>query len=147
MQKFSNKINERLILNKNSKIKTAKSLKDLKEGDNIYFVIYMLTDVPKIEIGIITQKLTLANDKYYFLQYENNKKEICGILINKEYIDKNPDISSYEMCGVLYCSDRELIEKAVDNHIDEKIKPLQNEIEKLQEKINNLLKEKENKYK
>lgn len=139
-------INEKLKINNNTKIKN--SLKLLKEGDPIYYINYMLTKLPKINVGKIVKPLAKANFKNsYMFQYEPpNSDDIVGVLIDGEYLDKNPDIKVCEFCSVIFSSDKYELEKKLDEHIDELIKPLQEKIDKIQNEINDLLKEKENKY-
>lgn len=147
-------ISEKLKLNNDSTV-TSKCIRELKPGDKIY-VLNLIglndEDVPlihtyKIEDGFTRYEEAKFLKGYYGFSYVDEYKELRVKIFKSEMIDKDPSMRTFEDHGQIFCSDKSLIEKIIDDNIDEKIKPLQEEIDTCQKKINKLLKQKENKYK
>lgn len=144
-------ISEKLKLNNDSTV-TSKYIKELKPNDKIY-VLNLIGlndgDVPLIHTYKIKDGFTRYEEAegYCGFSYIDEYKELRVKIFKTEMIDKDPSMRSFEDHGQIFFSDKLLIEKIIDDNIDEKIKPLQEEIDACQKKINKLLKQKENKYK
>ena len=146
-------INEKLKLDKNTKIKN--SLLSLNKGDEVYII--ELNDYKynkKIQIcNVYSDGFIDFDESHYGFQFvRKNNDDVVGCIINKSLFNSNMTMV-FDGNRIVISTNKEEIEKAVDDNIDSHIQPLQeqidklqNEIDKLQDKINNLLKEKENKY-
>lgn len=147
MKTFS--INEKLKLNKDSKISDAKPLIQLKEGDIIYYSdeVYNTNKIIKAKINLFELQVPKKAKKYYLL---NGIRTVDGkeieTAIDGDLDDITMIIKSKYYPFEIFSTDKKLLEKIIDDNIDKEIKPIQDEIDKLQEKIDALLEKKQQKY-
>ena len=147
MKTFS--INEKLKLNKDTKISDAKPLIQLKEGDIIYYLdeVYNTNKIIKAKISLFELEVPKKSKKYYLLRAIRtvDGKEI-ETAIDGDLDDITIIIKSKYYPYEIFSTDKKLLEKIIDDNIDKEIKPIQDEINKLQEKIDALLEKKQQKY-
>ncbi len=155
-EKLYHHVDEKLTLNNQSKIQ-AKLFNELTEGDEIYMIINNSKAIgvsPKLS-KIYTY---IISEKPFFLKNENPK----WLMMNLSLKIKGPnapntiplliDESNINKCIHIYenyyifSTNELLLEKMIDEDFDKIIKPLQDEIYKLEQEINKLIKQKEDKY-
>ena len=156
-------INEKLKLDKNTKVFNSKPLLELKQGDKIYFyfthVEYWADDDDKF-INNKIMSATITNIERYkdwfkkdFLHIEyvndfmNKSKQENHLNIPIEKLTKDTKIFYDKVYSAYTLStDKELLENIINENVDKRIIPIQKTIDKLQDRINNILKLKEEKY-
>ena len=142
-------INEKLKLNKDTKISDAKPLIQLKEGDIVYYSdeVYNTNKIIKAKINLFELQVPKKAKKYYLL---NGIRTVDGkeieTAIDGDLDDITMIIKSKYYPFEIFSTDKKLLEKIIDDNIDKEIKPIQDEIDKLQEKIDALLEKKQQKY-
>lgn len=156
-------INEKLKLNKNSKVSNSKSFLELKQGDKLYYYFTYVEYGADDDDKFINNKImsaTITNVERYkdffkkdFLYIEyindfmNKSKHENHVNIPIEKLTEDTKIFYDNVYSAYTLStDRELLENVINENIDKRIAPIQRIIDKLQDRINNILKLKEEKY-
>jgi len=156
-------INEKLKLDKNTKVFSSKSLLELKQGDKLYYyfthVEYGAGDDDKfVNNKIMTATITKIERYKDFFKNDFLHIEYVDDFMNKSNHDNFANIPIEKLTEdtkIFYdnvysaytlSTDRELLENVINENVDKRIAPIQKIIDKLQDRINNILKLKEEKY-
>lgn len=156
-------INEKLKLDKNTKVFNSKPLLELKQGDKLYcyftHVEYGVGDDDKfVNNKIMTATITYVERYKDFLKKDFLHIEYVDDFMNKSKHENHANIPIEKLTEdtkIFYdniysaytlSTDRELLENVINENVDKRIAPIQRIIDKLQDRINNILKLKEEKY-
>jgi hypothetical protein len=136
-------------LNLNSQSNVVKTFRELQKGDEIYIwweVGYEDGRDENVEITIrkIIDNLKLdLGDGYQYIFKFNDIKTWTGeshFWVKENELDNYIIYSSHD--GYVISTNQTLLEKFIDDEIDKILKPYQDELSKLQHKINDILEKK-----